>query len=102
MPGLTDKIIFMLFVLLGLNNLLFGIISSYTGPIWGFVGAVLVCVHWHRRRNIKFIIVVIIIWFVIHLVELLTTGAGPYPMLFYPNLGIPVFLLILVKSLDFS
>lgn len=90
MRNIYEEIVFAVLVLLSLNNLIFFIISSYSGPIWGFFFAVVIAVHWWRRRDGRVVMVLAVIWIVIHIYELIKLGAGPYSVLFYLNLGLPI------------
>jgi hypothetical protein len=93
MKNLNEKIILTLLVLLALTNLIFFIVSPYSGPIVGFVFAVFASVHWLRKRNAGFAIAIAIIWLAIHIYELMALGASSYPILFYLNLLLPIPLL---------
>lgn len=90
MRNIHEKIVFAVLVLLALNNLIFFIISSYSGSVWGFFFAVVITVHWWRRRDGRVVMVLAVIWILIHICELIVLGAGPYPVLFYLNLGLPI------------
>jgi hypothetical protein len=92
MRNIHEKIVFAVLVLLALNNLIFFIIGSYSGSVWGFFFAVVITVHWWRRRDGRVVMVLAVIWIVIHIYELTVLGAGPYPVLFYLNLVLPIAL----------
>ena len=93
MQTLNEKIVFALLILLALSNLVFFIISSYSGPIIGVVIAGAAAIHWWKKRDRMLIIVISVIWVSIHIYELVTMGVSSHPFLFYMNLFLPFFLL---------
>lgn len=93
MHSINEKIVLAVLILLALSNLIFFIVSSYSGPIVGFVVAAAASIHWWRKRDSIFIIVIAIIWIFFHVYELVVRGASSQPVLFYLNLLLPVFLL---------
>ena len=85
-----EKIILGLLILMAIINGIFAIAGSYSGPIWGAVFAVFASIHWWKKRNSTFILIIAFVWIVFHIYELIVSGPGPYPVFFYMNLVIPV------------
>ena len=61
MQNVNEKIIIFVLVLLALINLLFFIISSYSGPIIGFITAIVIAIHWWQRRDSRLIMIMAIV-----------------------------------------
>jgi hypothetical protein len=93
MQSVNEKIALAVLVLLALSNLVFFVVSSYSGPIVGIIVATATAFHWWRKRNSMLIVVVAIIWIFLHIYELVAMGAGSQPVLFYLNLLLPTLLL---------
>jgi hypothetical protein len=93
MHSINEKVVLAVLILLALSNLIFFIVSSYSGPIAGFVVAVVASIHWWRKRDSIFIIVIAIIWILFHIYELVAVGPSSQPVLFYLNLLLPILLL---------
>jgi hypothetical protein len=91
--SLNEKIVLVVLLLLALINLIFLIVSPYSGPIVGFIVAAAVAIHWWRKRDSMLIIIMAIIWISIHIYEFVVMGAGSQPVLFYLNLLLPILLL---------
>jgi hypothetical protein len=92
MRSLNEKIVLVVLLLLALINLIFLIVSPYSGPIVGFIVAVAVAIHWWRKRDSLLIIIIAIMWILIHIYELVVKGPGSQPLLFYLNLFLPFLL----------
>ncbi len=93
MQGVNEKIVLVVLVLLALINLVFFVVSSYSGPIVGFIVATATAFHWWRKKDSMLIVVVAIIWIFLHIYELVTMGVGSQPVLFYLNVLLPILLL---------
>ena len=93
MRSLHEKIIPVILVLLAINNLIFFIVSSYSGPIIGFVIGIGIAIHWWIKRYSPVIIGTAIVWIVFHIYEYITLGPGSNPVFFYLNLLLPIPLL---------
>ena len=89
----SEKIVLAVLILLALSNLIFFIVSSYSGPIVGFIVAAATSIHWWIKRDRILIIVIAIIWIFFHVYELVVMGASSQPVLFYLNLLLPILLL---------
>jgi len=92
MQNVNEKIILFILVLLALSNLLFFIISSYSGPIIGFITAIVIAIHWWKRRDSRLIMIMAIVWILIHIYELIMLGISSYPVIISLNLLIPILL----------
>jgi hypothetical protein len=93
MRNISEIIILIILIILALCNLLFFIVSPYSGPIVGFIMAIAFAIHWWVKRNSTVIIAVAIIWFIVHIYELLTFGRTSFSVLIYLNLLLPIPLL---------
>lgn len=94
MQSVNEKIALAVLVLLALSNLVFFVVSSYSGPVVGFIVAAATAFHWWRKRDRMLIVVIAIVWIFLHIYELVAIGAGSQPVLFYLNLLLPTLLLI--------
>ena len=92
MQGVNEKIILFVLVLLALNNLIFSIISSYSGPIIGFITAVVITIRWWQKRDSRLIMIMAIVWILIHIYELIMLGISSYPIIISLNLLLPILL----------
>ena len=92
MQGVNEKIILFVLVLLALNNLIFSIISSYSGPIIGFITAVVIAIRWWQKRDSRLIMIMAIVWILIHIYELIMLGISSYPIIISLNLLLPILL----------
>lgn len=90
MRNVNQKIILSVLVLLALSNLIFFIISSYSGPIIGFIIATIIAIHWWQKRNSRSIMVIAIAWISIHIYELTKFGISPYRVIIFLNLLLPI------------
>ena len=90
MQGVNEKIILFVLVLLALNNLIFSIISSYSGPIIGFITAVVIAIRWWQKRDSRLIMIMAIVWILIHIYELVMLGISSYPIIISLNLLLPI------------
>ncbi len=93
MHSINEKIVMAVLILLALSNLIFFIVSLYSGPIVGFIVAAATSIHWWRKRDSILIIVIAIIWIFFHIYELVVMEASSQPVLFYLNLLLPILLL---------
>ena len=92
MQSVNEKIILFALVLLALNNLIFSIISSYSGPIIGFITDIVIAILWWQKRDNRLIMIMAIIWILIHIYELIMLGISPYPVNISLNLLLPILL----------
>jgi len=92
MQSVNEKIILFVLVLLAINNLIFSIISSYSGPIIGFITAIVMAIHWWRKRDSRLIMIMAIVWILIHIYELIELGISSYPIIIFLNLLLPTLL----------
>jgi len=92
MQNVNEKIILFVLVLLALSNLVFFIISSYSGPIIGFITAIVIAIHWWKRRDSRLIMIMAIVWILIHIYELIMLGISSYPIIISLNLLLPILL----------
>lgn len=90
MQNRYEKMVLAVLVLLALINLVFFIVTSYSGPIWGFVVTAVVSILWWKKRNAKLIMIVAIVWMLIHIIEFIVLGPSAFPILFYLNLLLPI------------
>ena len=93
MRSINEKIVLSILILLALSNLIFFLVSSYSGPIVGLAITTGAGIHWWIKRNSNFIITIAIIWILLHIYELITLGTSSYPVLFYLNLLLPIPLI---------
>ena len=93
MRNIGEIIILIILIILALSNLLFFIVSPYSGPIVGFVMAIAFAIHWWVKRNSTVIIAIAIIWIFLHIYELLTFGTASFSVFIYLNLLLPIPLL---------
>jgi len=92
MQNVNEKIILFVLVLLALSNLLFFTISSYSGPIIGFITAFVMAIHWWKKRDSRLIMIMAIVWILIHIYELIKLGISSYPVIISLNLLLPILL----------
>ncbi len=92
MQSVNEKIILFVLVLMALNNLIFSIISSYSGPIIGFIAAVVIAIRWWQKRDSRLIMIMAIVWILIHIYELIMLGISSYPIIISLNLLLPILL----------
>ena len=92
MQSVNEKIILFVLVLLAINNLIFSIISSYSGPIIGFITAVVIAIRWWQKRDSRLIMIMAIVWILIHIYELIMLGISSYPVNISLNLLLPILL----------
>lgn len=92
MQNVNEKIILSILVLLALINLLFFIISSYFGPIIGFITAIVMAIHWWQKRDSRLIMIMTIVWILIHIYELNKLGISSYPIIISLNLLLPILM----------
>jgi hypothetical protein len=93
MQSTNEKTALAVLILLALSNLIFFLLSSHSGPLVGFIVAAVVALHWWRKKDSLFLIVMSLIWIFIHLYELVVTGVSSLPVLFYMNVLLPSLLL---------
>ncbi|GEM_PF-1969008 len=88
-----ERTIIVVLSLLALTNALFILLSSYTGPIWGVVGAIVLIVHWKVKKRPVVIMYAAVFWIVLHLIEciLLDTDAHSIFMILNIVLPLPLF-----------
>jgi len=92
MKSVNEKIILFALVLLALNNSIFFIISLYSGPIIGFITAIVMTVHWWKKRDSRLIMIMAIVWILIHIYELIKLETSSYPVNISLNLLFPILL----------
>ena len=92
MQSVNEKIILFVLVLLALNNLIFSIISSYSGPIIGFITAIVIAIRWWQKRDSRLIMIMAIVWILIHIYELIMLGISSHPIIISLNLLLPILL----------
>jgi hypothetical protein len=92
MQSINEKIILFVLILLALSNLIFFIVSSYSGPIIGFITAIVIAIHWWQKRNSRLIMIMAIVWILIHIYELIELGISSYPVIISLNLLLPILL----------
>jgi len=92
MQSVNEKIILFALVLLALSNLMFFIISTYSGPIIGFITAIVMAIHWWQKRDSRLIMIMAIVWILIHIYELIELGISSYPVIISLNLLLPILL----------
>ena len=92
MQSVNEKIILFVLVLLALSNLIFFIISSYSGPIIGFITGIVMAIHWWQKRDSRLIMIMAIVWILIHIYELIKLGISSYPIIISLNLLLPILL----------
>ena len=92
MKSVNEKIILFVLVLLVLNNSIFFIISLYSGPIIGFITAIIMAIHWWKKRDSRLIMIMAIIWILIHIFELFKLRINFYPVNIFLNLLLPILL----------
>jgi len=92
MQGVNEKIILFVLALLALNNSIFFIISLYSGPIIGFITAIVMAIHWWQKKDSRLIMIMAIVWVLIHIYELIKLGISSYPINISLNLLLPILL----------
>ncbi len=90
---LCRKIILITLVLLSLVNLIFFILSSYSGPVIGMIMASGAAIHWWKKKEPLFILIIGSIWLLLHIFEILVLGGSSYPVLLYLNMSLSIPLL---------
>ena len=93
MRDLNEIIILAVLLLLALINLIFFIVSQYSGPIIGFLFAIIASIQWWRKTDSIFIIVIGFIWIFLHIFELIIYIECSYPIFLYLNVLFPIPLL---------
>ena len=93
MRDLNKTIVLAFLLLLALINLIFFMVSQYSGPIIGFLFAIIASIQWWRKKNSSFIIVLAFIWIFLHIFELIIYIECSYPIFLYLNLLFPIPLL---------
>jgi len=92
MQSVNEKIILFVLVLLVLNNSIFFIFSLYSGPIIGFITAIVMAIHWWQKKDSRLIMIMAIVWILIHIYELIKLGISSYPINISLNLLLPILL----------
>ncbi len=93
MRDLNEKIIFAMLLLLAIVNLIFFMVSQYSGPVIGFVFAIIPLIQWCRKKDNIFVIIIASIWILLHIYELIVYVECSYPVFLYLNLLLPIPLL---------
>jgi len=92
MQSVNEKIILFVLMLLVLNNSIFFIITLYSGPIIGFITAIVMAIHWWQKKDSRLIMIMAIVWILIHIYELIKLGISSYPINISLNLLLPILL----------
>jgi hypothetical protein len=99
---LCRRIILITLVLLSLMNLIFFILSSYSGPVIGMIMAAGAAIHWWRKKDALFILIIGSIWLFLHIFEIVVLGESTYPVLLYLNVVLSIPLLYCGVKIYFS
>jgi hypothetical protein len=102
MRRLGGRIILVILALLGLVNLIFFVLSSYSGPVIGLIMAAGAAIHWWRKRDVTFILVIALIWLFLHIFELIVLGRSSYPVFLHLNVLLSIPLLYCSIKIYFS
>jgi len=93
MRSLNEIIILTFLLLLALLNLIFFMVSQYSGPIIGFLFAIIASIQYWRKKDSIFILVIAFIWVFLHIFELIIYIECSYPIFLYLNVLFPIPLL---------
>lgn len=99
---LCRRIILVILVLLSLVNLIFFILSSYSGPVIGVIMAAGAAIHWWRKKDALFILIIGSIWLFLHIFEIIMSGESSYLVLLYLNVVFSIPLLCCGTKIYFS
>ena len=92
MKSVNEKIILFVLVLLALNNSIFFIISLYSGTIIGCITAIIMAIHWWKKRDSRLMMIMAVTWILIHIFELIKLEISFYPVNIFLNLLLPILL----------
>jgi len=93
MKNIDENLVFVILISLAIINATYFILSLFSGPLIGLIAAIFFTIHWWKRRDFKFILIIAIVWILIHIVELILIREIPYPILFYLNIVLPILLI---------
>jgi hypothetical protein len=99
---LCRRIILSILMLLSLMNLIFFVLSSYSGPVIGMIMAAGAAIHWWRKKDALFILIIGSMWLFIHFFEIVVLGKSSYPILLYLNVVFSIPLLYCGVKIYFS
>ena len=99
---LCRRIILIILALLSFTNLIFFILSSYSGPVIGMIMAAGAAIHWWRKRDPLLILIIGSIWLLLHIFEIAVLGESSYPVLLYLNVALSIPLLYCGTKIYFS
>jgi hypothetical protein len=85
-----ERTIIVVLSLLALTNALFLLLRSYTGPIWGVVGAIVLIVHWQVKRRPVVIMHAAVFWIVLHLIECILWDTDALSIFMILNIVLPI------------
>ena len=99
---LCREIILIIFGLLSFTNLIYFILSSYSGPVIGTIIAAGAAIHWWRKKDVLFVLILGSIWLFLHVFEIVVLGESSYPVLLYLNVVFSIPLLYCGVKIYFS